>query len=161
MAEIRMAAAGIKVYYAVESVAGTRPTALADYTEIAEVTEIPEVGTTPDAIDATSLSVPAGDFRVYVDGLRDPGGVVSLTCNFSQTQLTAWNTTLINAYTTGMAASKATHFCVIIPGFTEAFYMQGKPSKIGLPGMAVGDVLRCTLPIIPTGRMEWAAKPTT
>lgn len=160
MAEVRMAGAGIKVYYAVEATAGTRPTALSAYTEIAEVTEIPEIGATPETLDATSLSVPAGGYRVYVEGLRDSGGVVSLTCNFSQTQLTAWNTTLIDAYETGIAADKATWFCVTIPGFTEAFYMKGKPSEIGLPGVAVGDVLRCTLPIIPTGEMMWDTAPT-
>ena len=161
MAEIRMASAGVKLLYAVEGTAGTRPTAASAYTEIAEITEIPEVGNTPEALDATPLSVPAGDYRVYVDGLRDPGGIISLTANFSQAMLTNWNTTIIGAYTTGIASGKSTWFCVTIPGFTQSFYFEGKPDKIGLPGMSVGDVLRCTLPIVPTGKMLWDTAPTT
>lgn len=158
MAEIRLSTAGIKFYYAVEDTAGTRPTTMSSYTEIPEVTEMPEVSSTPETYDATPLSQTKN--RVYVDGLIDPGGALSFSANFSQTELTLWNTTIVGAYNTAAASGKAMWFCAVIPGFDDAFYMQGKPSKLGLPNITVGSVLTTTLPITPTGDMDWYAKPT-
>lgn len=156
MPEIRLSTAGIKMYYVVESTAGTRPTS--GWTEVPEVTEMPEVSSNPETYQATPLSATTN--HVYVDGLIDPGGALGFTANFSQTELTLWNTTICGAYATAAAAGKSMWFCVIIPGFTDAFFMEGKPTKIGLPNIGVGQVLRCTLSIIPVGQMEWATAPT-
>ena len=159
MAEIRISTAGVKVYYAVESSSGVQPTAMSAYTEVAEITAIPGVNETPNTLDATPLSQTTT--HVYVDGLRDPGGAIALTANFSQALLTAWNTTIRGAYTTGQASNLNMWFCIVIPGFTQSFYMQGEPDLIGLPAADVDSVYTCQLPIIPTGDMYWAAKPTT
>ena len=159
MAEIRISTAGIKLYYGVEATAGTRPTAAADYTEIPEIVSIPALNETPNTLDATPLSQTIN--HVYIDALNDPGGAISLTANFSQTILTLWNDTICGAYETGIASNKNMWFCAVIPGFTQAFYMQGKPTPIGLPSAEVDSVLRCTLPVIPTGDMDWYAKPST
>lgn len=161
MAEIRISTAGIKLYYAVETSAGTMPTTMSSYTEIPEIVSIPAINETPNTLDATPLSETIN--HVYIDALNDNGGALTLTANFSQDLLTAWNTTIIGAYTTGQSSSPAKNmwFCAIIPGFTQAFFMQGKPTPIGLPAAEVDTVMQCTLPIIPTGDMKWAAKPTT
>lgn len=155
MAEIRLSTAGIKLYYATDS---ARPTAMSAYTEVPEIVSIPAVNETPNTLDATSLNETVN--HVYIDGLNDSGGAISITANFSDTLLTAWNTTVIGAYNTAVAANKSMWFCVVIPGFTKAFYMEGKPAPIGMPSAEVDSVLQCTLPIIPTGDMDWYAAPT-
>lgn len=158
MAELRMSTAGIQLWYGVETVAGTRPTAASAYTEIKEPVSIPAINETPNTIDATSLNETIN--HVYVDGLFDSGGAISLTANFSQTLLSQWNTTIIGAYETAAASGLAMWFCVTIPNFTQAFYMEGKPAPIGMPSAEVDGVLQCTLPIVPTGDMDWYAAPT-
>ena len=158
MAELRMSTAGIKLLYAVEGSAGVRPTAASAYTEIKEPVTIPAINETPNTIDATSLNETIN--HVYVGGLNDSGGAISITANFSQELLTQWNTTIIGAYETGIASGKNMWFCVLIPDFTQAFYMEGKPAPIGLPSAEVDSVLQCSLPIIPTGDMDWYAAPT-
>ena len=156
MAAIRLSTAGIKFYYAVEETAGTRPTS--GYTEIPELTEIPETSTSPGTIDATPLS--ATRFKIYVADLIDLGGALSYTANFSQAELTLWNKTIVPAYQAAIDEGKAMWFCMVIPGFDDAFYYTGQPSAIGGPGATVSSVLQITLPITMTNEPDWFAKPT-
>ena len=51
---IELSTAGIKVKYAVETTAGTRPTT--GYTEIPEIKSIPEFGTDINTLQTTPLS---------------------------------------------------------------------------------------------------------
>lgn len=156
MAEIRMSTAGIRFLYAVEETAGTRPTT--GYTDIQEVTEIPETSAAPETIDATPLS--STKYRIYVPGLIDMGGALSYTANFSQVLLDQWNDTIVPAYETGIAANKNMWFCTYIPGFEDALYFTGVPTKIGGPAATVGDVLRITLPVTPSNEPDWYPAPT-
>lgn len=156
MAAIRMSTAGIKMFYAVEETAGTRPTT--GYKEIPEITEIPELSAAPETIDATPLS--STTYRIYVPGLIDLGGALSFTANFSQTELTLWNKTIVPAYQEAIKEDKAMWFCVVIPGFDDSLYFTGEPTKIGMPGASVGDVFRATLPITPSNEPDWYAAPT-
>ena len=45
---------GIKIYYASETTAGTKPTS--GWTEIPDVVSIPAIGSTPDTIEITPLA---------------------------------------------------------------------------------------------------------
>ena len=159
MAEIRISTAGIKFYYGVETAVGAgRPTAMSAYTEIPEVVSIPAINETPNTLDATPLSETKN--HIYIDALNDSGGAIGLTANMSDTLLTLWNTTIIDAYDTAVAAGKKFYFCAVIPNMTKAFYIEGKPTPIGMPSTEVDSVYQCTLPIMPTGSMDWAAAPT-
>lgn len=157
MAETRINTSGTRLWYGVEETAGTRPAAASAYTEVEEVKEIPSFDDDTPTLDATPLSAKN---RIYIDDIPDTGGLVEFTANFSQAQLTRWNTTIINAYKDAVEAGKAMWFCITIPGFTDAFYMQGKPLPIRMPAATVGSVYECTLKIVPTGDMDWYAKPT-
>lgn len=154
--EIRLSTAGARVLYAVEETKGTRPTT--GYKDIVEVTETPDINPTPELLDATPLS--ATKYRIKIPGLTDLGESFGFTCNFSQTQLTAWNTTLVGEYESGIKEGKATWFCIYIPGFTDAFYFTGQPLKIGAPAMSVGSVLQTTLPVVPSNEPDWYTAPT-
>lgn len=156
MAEIRLSTAGITFNYAVEQVAGVRPTS--GYTEVPEVTEIPEMSPTPETLDATPLS--ATHYRIHIPALMDLGGALAFAANMSQPELDIWNKTIVPAYETAIEAGKAMWFCVIIPGMDDAFYFTGVPTKIGFNGAAVGNVLTINLPVTPSNEPDWYEKPT-
>ena len=149
---------GIKVYYSVESTAGTRPTALSAYTEIAGIKEIPSIGEEASAIDVTPLA--ELNFRQYVAGLKDTGGTVALTANNTDAFQTAW-ATLVSAYATGQATNKDTWFAITHPNLAKAFYFTGEPVALGLSGASVNEAMNATANVI-AGKVEgWAAKPTS
>ena len=158
MAEIRISTAGIKFYYAVESSAGVKPTAMSAYTEIPEIVSIPAINETPNTLDATPLSETKN--HIYIDALSDSGGDIGLTANLSDSLMTLWNDTIIGAYETAVGSNLGMWFVAIVPGMSKAFYINGKPTPIGMPSTEVDSVYQCTLPIVPTGSMDWYAAPT-
>lgn len=158
MAKVGNSTLGMKVYYSVESTAGTRPTAMSAYTEIVGIKEIPSLGEEASAIDVTPLA--ETDFRQYVAGLKDSGGTITFTANNTNEFQTAW-TTLVSAYATGIASSKNTWFCIVHPQLNNAFYFTGEPVSLGLSGASVNEALNLGANVI-AGKVEgWAAKPTS
>ena len=149
---------GIKVYYSVETTAGTRPTALSAYTEITGIKEIPGIGEEASAIDVTPLA--ETEFRQYVAGLKDTSGTVAFTANNTDAFQTAW-ASLVTAYATGKASNKDTWFAIVHPNLANAFYFTGEPVNLGLSGASVNEAMNATANVI-AGKVEgWAAKPTS
>lgn len=149
---------GMKVYYSVETTAGTKPTTLSAYTEIQGIKEIPPMGEEASAIDVTPLS--EENFRSYVAGLKDTGGAIAFTANNTNAFQTAWST-LVSAYATGQASNKDTWFCITHPNLTNAFYFTGEPVALGLSGAGVNEALNASANIIAGKVTGWAAKPTS
>ena len=158
MAVVGNSTLGMKVYYAVEGTAGTKPTALSAYTEIVGVKEIPGMGEEASSIDVTPLS--EMNFRQYVAGLKDTGGTITFTANNTDAFQTAW-ATLVSAYATGQASSKDTWFCITHPNLSKAFYFTGEPVSLGLSAASVNEALNASANVI-AGKVEgWANKPTS
>ena len=155
---INLSTAGIHLYYAVESTAGTRPTAKSAYTDLVGVKAIPSMNPAPDTLETTDLN--QTEYKTYIDGLKDLGGALEFTFNLTQDLVTMWGT-LMEAYEAGKAASKATWFLIDIPGLTNGLYFTGNPSSMGIPEAGVNAVLEITNYITPTGAPVSAAKPTT
>lgn len=158
MATVGNSTLGMKVYYSVESTAGTRPTALSAYTQIVGIKEIPSMGEEASAIDVTELS--ETQFRAYTAGLKDTGGTITFTANNTDAFQTAWST-LVSAYATGIASNKNTWFCIVHPNLANAFYFTGEPVELGLSGASVNEALNLGANVI-AGKVEgWKAKPTS
>ena len=158
MAVVGNSTLGMKVYYSVESTAGTRPTALSAYTEIVGIKDIPGMGEEASSIDVTPIS--EMNFRQYVAGLKDTGGTVTFTANNTDAFQTAWST-LVSAYATGIAANKSTWFCITHPNLAKAFYFTGEPVSLGLSAASVNEALNASANVV-AGKVEgWAAKPTS
>ncbi len=155
---INLSTAGIHLYYAVESVAGTRPTAKSAYTDLVGVKSIPSMNPAPDTLETTDLN--QTEYKTYIDGLKDLGGSLEFTFNLTQELVTMWNT-LMEAYEAAKATGKATWFLIDIPGLTNGLYFTGNPSSMGIPEAGVNAVLEITNYITPTGAPVNAAKPTT
>lgn len=153
MAESRISTAGIKLLYAVGG--STRP--VTGYKEIPETTDMPATSAPPETVDATPLS--AKKFRIPIPTLIDIGGSLAYTANFSQTELNIWNNEIVQEYKKAVLSGNNMWFCIVIPGFSDALYYTGIPTKIGGPAASVGEVLRITLPITPSNEPDWYPVP--
>ena len=152
---INLSTAGVKLAYAVEETAGTRPTA--GYTRIYGAKTTPSLNPSPDTLETTTLD--ELEYKTYIDGLKDLGGALEFTFNLTEELIEAWDA-LMTAYEAGKLAGKATWFTIIIPGLSESFYFTGNPSNMGLPETSVNTVLEITNYITPVGAPIKAAKPT-
>lgn len=152
---IDLSTAGIQLLYAVETVAGTRPTT--GYTRIRGVKSTPSLNAAPDTLETTTLD--ETEYKTYIDGLKDLGGALEFTFNLTSDLITAWDT-LMTAYETAKAANKATWFTIVVPDLPDSFYFTGNPSNMGLPETSVNSVLEITNYITPTNAPEKYAKPT-
>lgn len=152
---IDLSTAGIRLLYAIETTAGTRPTT--GYTELPGVKSTPSLNPAPEALDATTLNETT--YKKYVEGLKDLGGSLEFTFNLTQALLDAWNE-LMTDFEEGKATGKQGWFLIDIPDLTNGFYFRGKPSSAGLPATEVNSVLETTMYIIPTGEPIMATKPT-
>lgn len=150
-----LSTAGIKLYYAVESTAGTKPST--GFVEIVGVKSIPEFGSEPSQLETTTLN--ATTWRTYVAGLRDTGGAIGLTFNDNDTFQTAWET-LKSAYDTAIASGKRTWFEYVIPNKAKAFFYTVDVAELGFGGAEVDSVLENTGYVIPTSIEGWGTKIT-
>ena len=157
MARVGNSTIGMKVFYAVEQTAGTRPTAASAYTQIPGIKEIPGLGEEATAIDVTPLE--ELEFMRYVAGLKDTGGNIAFVANNTNAFQTAWST-LVTAYQTGIADDKNTWFCITHPNLENAFYFTGEPVNLGLSAASVNEALNANANVVAGEVTGWAAKPT-
>lgn len=152
---INLSTAGVQLWYAVETNAGTRPTS--GYTRIYGIKSTPSLNPAPDTLETTTFD--ETEYKTYIDGLKDLGGALEFTFNLTEELNTAWES-LMDAYEAGKLANKATWFCIVVPGLTKAFFFTGNPSDMGLPEMEVNTVLEITNYITPTNAPAKYAKPS-
>ena len=146
---LELSTAGVSLKYAVETTAGTRPTA--SYTAVPNIKETPDFNPEPSTLEVTDLSDTV--WKRYIAGLKDPGGALSFTANLTSAFKTAWET-LVTAYTTGIASSKATWFEINVPT-VGSFYFAGIPSALGINGMSVDEVAEVSVYITPNQIHGW------
>ena len=155
---IALSSIGIKVSYAFETVAGTRPTT--GYTHIEGVKELPELNPAPDTLETSSFD--NLEYKTYINGLKDLGGALSFTANFTQSLFDEWNGDggVMEQYNTNKESGKSMWLCIDIPGINKACFFTAEPSQIGVPSASTNEVLETSLNITPTGEPIWDAKPT-
>lgn len=152
---INLSTAGVKLKYAVEATAGTRPTS--GYTALTGAKTTPSLNPSPETLETTTLD--ELEYKTYIDGLKDLGGALEFTFNLTQELVDQW-AALMTAYETAKAAGKATWFVIDIPGLTKAFYFTGNPSSMGIPETSVNSVLEITNYITPTNAPASYDKPS-
>ena len=125
----------MKLKYAVESTAGTRPSS--GYTEISGVVSLAEMNSAPGVIDITPLAELYK--HRYIPGLSDDGGTYEVRANGTTAFATAW-ATLVSAAATAHASGLATWFEIKFPassGYTDSYFFSGMPSALGFFGAEV------------------------
>lgn len=155
---IPISSIGIKVSYTFEAVAGTRPTT--GFIHLEGIKEIPELSPAPDTLETTTFD--NLEYKTYINGLKDLGGSLSFAANFSQELFDKWNGEggVFETYETNKAVGKSMWLSIDIPGIDKACMFTVEPSKIGVPGVGVNEVMEVNLNITPTGEPTWVEKPT-
>lgn len=146
--------AGIKVYYAVEVTAGTRPTS--GYTHIAGIKSTPDFNESPENLDVTDLADAV--YRRSIPGLIPAGDSQAFRANLTTAFKTAW-AGLVTASETAKASGKATWFEIAIPNF-DSFYFAGIPTPLGVSGFEVGQVAEIDAYVTPNQIEGWASAST-
>ena len=152
---IAISTAGVTFGYAVETSAGTRPTT--GYTLIPDIKEIPEMNPEPETLESTTLS--ETEFKTYIEGLKDLGGALSFLANYTTELEDVWDA-LVTAYKSAADENKAVWFEVKHPKLEKSVCFTGQPSAMGLPAMAVNNILETNLYITPTNAPAWVTKST-
>jgi len=152
---INLSTAGVSLSYASEVTAGTRPTT--GYIKVPGMKSTPDLNPAPETIETTTLD--DMEYKTYVDGLKDMGGALEFTANFTEDLIDTWDT-LMEAYRTAKTSNKSIWFVIQHPDLTKGVYFRGNPSSMGLPAVEVGAVLETTLFITPTSEPIQEAKPT-
>lgn len=124
---------GLKVAIAVEATAGTRPTS--NYYPIPMVTDIPDLDFNPDTIETTSYD--NLEYKSYLSGLKDTGGIISLEANYSDYGFQMWNDIVddLKADTTG----KIAWVLISIEGTDQKWFIPIDPVECGVPTAPVND----------------------
>lgn len=138
MSEVALSTIGVIFGWAVETTAGTKPTA---FKEIEECISIGGVELTADKLDATPLK---STKKKYIKGHEDTGGELPTTFNYTDTFEKQWNE-MCAAYKTAKAEGKAMWFTAYHPSKKNANFYIVEPGSIPAPEYAVGNVLQVTI----------------
>lgn len=152
---IALSTIGIKVSYAVETTAGTRPTT--GYKHIPDLKSIPSINPAPNTADATTFD--NLEYTTYVQLLKDNGGALEISANFTQELFEVWDA-MVNAYETAIKDGKETWICFDIPGFAKSAFVTVQPARMGIPEASANALLETTVFITPTGEPVFEADPT-
>lgn len=156
---IAITSIGAKVSFAFEASKGAgKP--VAGYKKLPEVKEIPEMNPTPDTLETTSFD--NLEYKTYVDGLKDLGGALSFTANFTQDLYELYNGEdgIVKTWETAKSEGRQMFLCIDIDGLEDACYLSVTPTKLGLPAASVNTVLEVALYFTPAGEPVWDTKPT-
>jgi len=129
---------GLVVAVAVETTAGTKP--VTNYYKVPGVTDLPDLDFDPDTIETTSYD--NLDYKSYLPGLKDTGGIVSLEANYTEYGVGMWDdmAATIEADTTGIKA----WILVSIEGTTTKWFIPAKLVETGVPTAPVNDKVSTT-----------------
>lgn len=152
---IELSSAGVSLQYAVETTAGTRPTA--GYKKITGIKSTPDLNPEASSLDVTDLS--DTEWKRYIAGLKDPGGSLAFGANNTEEFQTDW-ANLVDEYETARAGGLGMWFAIVVPGLTKAFYMSVEPQPLGLSAIEVDSVLEIEAYAAPKKIEGWQTKHT-
>lgn len=125
---------GITFGYGTETTANTKP---ATFTELTRINAIGGINIESEQIDASAL---VDEVSRYIRGRGDTGGTFPITVNLTPDTKTEW-ATVISTYS-ALTDGKRMWFEVIIPGFTEAFFIVAQPpTAIPMPELNQNELL--------------------
>ena len=156
MARIDLSTIGMRLGYAVETEAGTMPSA---FTWLKGAKSLPEINSEPETIESTTFD--ALQFRTYIDGLQDTGGALAIGFNQTEDLLQTWDK-VYSDYSTAKADNKSTWWVFWHPGLSKSFFFRGNPSQLGWGGAEVNALLETSVYVTPVGDIGWkkAIEPT-
>lgn len=142
---------GMKIAFAVESEAGTKPTV---FTNIPKPKSLPDVN--PEVNTAQTTSLNETEYHTYMQLLKDVGGALDFGFGMSDGLIDLWNTDVYQAYKTARAAGKAMWFELWHPELSKGFFFTGEPAELGFSAAEVDSVWDGTARITPSKIYGWA-----
>jgi hypothetical protein len=152
---IPLSSIGIKISYAVETTKNTRP--IAGYKHIPDLKSIPSFNPAPNTADATTFD--NTEYTSYVQLLKDIGGALEITANFTQDLFDIWDN-MVDEYETAVATGLRTWICFDIPNFDKAVFVPVQPARMGVPEASANSLLETTVFITPIGEPKFETAPT-
>ena len=119
---------GVKVGYAVETTAGTKPT---KFKQLHRINATDDIGIDTETIDASALE---DEVDKEIAGRGSTGGTFNVTVNLTNETIKEWET-LISEYKAGKAAGKAVWYEEYYPALDKAYFTKIEPpAQIPKPG---------------------------
>lgn len=159
-----ISSAGVAIYYAPESTAGTKPASgfkqkatsstlnIADY-----VTGVSGLGADYDMLDVTPLS--ETDRHRFIKGLQSNDGSISLSANINPTSRSDWQR-IVSEYT-ALTGGKALWFEFVLPGDTQAIFVRGEPLPMRFPDVEAGSAVQGAIQIVENEYGDWSSAITS
>lgn len=120
---------GVKVGYAVETTAGTKP---AKFKQLHRINATDDIGIDTETIDASALE---DEVDKEIAGRGSTGGTFNVTVNLTNETVKEWET-LISEYKTGKAAGKAVWYEEYYPALDKAYFTKIEPpAQLPKPGL--------------------------
>ena len=146
-------ALGVKILYAPETTAGTRPTsgykakATSGTLNIADfVTGASGFSADIDKGEVTPVSTPQYGRRSFIPLLFSNDGSIKFTCNINKESRTSWNA--ICDEHAALTSGKSIWWEVILPGEDKGWFFRGEPIPMQLPDFNAGEVVQGDIEII-------------
>lgn len=142
MADYGISTLGVKVGYAQESTAGSRPQT--GYVQLTRINSIGEISLDSEAIDASALE----DYITrYVEGRANASETIEIVINRTNETITEWETLL--SADSALTGGKATWLEIINPDLTKADFIRvGLPTKLPVPGRDQNGLETMTLNLV-------------
>lgn len=156
--------AGIKIQYAPEATANTRPTLASVYKEKATgatlniadyVTGISGLTAEWEQYDVTPLSETKR--HRFVKGLQGNDGNLSLSCNINPTSREDWNK-IVTEYA-ALTGGKGMWFCFTFQGDTKGAYFRCEPCEMGFPDVESAQAVQGAVQLIENQYAGWQDVP--
>ena len=144
---------GVKLGYAVEATAGSRPAS--GYVNVPDLKTIPGIELTPSKLEVSNL---VDKYKRYIAGQLDAGDDIAITANLTASLKTVWASLVVSA-NSAWASGKSTWFEISIPNY-DSFFFAGIPTEMGTSELGVDAVIEASLHIIPNQIAGWAAAST-
>lgn len=146
---------GVKISYAVETIANTRPTT--GYIHIPSIKGTNDYNAQPSVGDGTTFD--NTEYTTKVKLLKEAPDNVELTANLSQEFYDTWEE-LMDAYKTATQSGLSIWFCIDVPGLSKSIYFNGEPSPLGVPEMTANSILEIVAYITPMSEPVFSDDPT-
>lgn len=147
---VALSTIGVKIGYAFESTAGTRPTA--GYTSIHDLKSTPDFNVAPNTEDMTTFDDTASTRKVEL--LKDFGDTLEFNANLTNELITTWSTICSEADTA--AEDDCVMWLEIIhPDLDKAFFLSCMPVELGLPAMEANTGASTSVFVVPQGGALW------
>lgn len=153
-----ISSAGVKIYYAPESTAGTMPSTgfkqkatgatlnIADY-----VTGVSGLDADYDMYDVTPLS--EENRHRFIRGLMSNDGSIDLAANINPTSRADWGA--IVAEQNALTGGKALWFEFILPGDTDAVFVRAEAMPMRFPDVEAGSAVQGAIHLIENQYADW------